>query len=129
MAAEDVFLEAFNDMFELDSFCENYLKVQHIASEIFGFTDDMTDAQKLEEAKWVPEQFRKFTNTKRRSFEKFKESPMMLSTAIGEALKDSQEYAMDRKHMLYNYMRDEWLRMFNAIVMEYVDMNEDEEDW
>lgn len=74
-----------------------------------GFTDPLTDEQRIREFSYISEQLHKYVSRKHKDFMACKDNlPMMLSK-IDNALNTAREKADSRKEIVYISMRDDWL--------------------
>lgn len=73
-----------------------------------GFSDQMSDQQRVDEYKWIVQQLRKYMFSKQDDIlgcDSVDEMVARVDDLIGRA----EEYGDDRKHVVYNFVRDHWL--------------------
>ena len=73
-----------------------------------GFTDPMTDQQKIDEYKWIVQQLRKFMFTKQDDVLSCDSLESMVA-CVEKMIGNAEEYGDERKKVVYNFMRDHWL--------------------
>lgn len=101
--------------------------------ENLGFTD-VTDQEKIDEYKWIVQQLRKYMFTKQDEIVNLNDLDEMMDHVellIGRA----EEYADERKKVVYNFMRDHWLlELRNHLLQlqlmtgEFVEPEDEEEE-
>lgn len=84
-----------------------------------GFTDPISDADRIEEFSWIMTQIRKYIGKKHDVlYEAKNKGPMYLEAEIEDSIAKAKETAEDRKHLVYNMIRDEWLINLLNLVRE-----------
>lgn len=99
--------------------------------EELGFSDPMTDQQKIDEYKWIVQQLRKYMFSKQDEImacESIEDMIDFVDMLIGKA----DEYAEERKKIVYNFIRDGWLyelrNYLSMLLYEAQDGQEAKED-
>jgi len=101
-----------------------------------GFTDPLTDQQKIDEYKWIVQQLRKYMFSKQDAILSCNSIGEMID-AVDAMIGNSAEYGEERKKVVYNFMRDHWLlevrnylsNMFIDIMMEDEETEEENNEW
>lgn len=76
--------------------------------EQLGFADAITDQERIDEYTWIVQQLRKYMFSKQDDVlacDSVEEMIEVVDSMIGNA----QEYGADRRHVVYNFVRDHWL--------------------
>lgn len=76
----------------------------------FGFKDEITDAQRLEEYSSIYQQFRKFVGSKASTIMGMQENLDSLVVWCDDQLRKADIYPKTRVDMVYNSMKVDWLR-------------------
>lgn len=94
-----------------------------------GFTDELTDAQRIEEYKWIVQQLRKYMFSKQDDIMSCDSVDEMLEK-VQALISKASEYGDDRKTVVYNFMRDQWLLELHSVLENILDalVTWDEED-
>ena len=99
--------------------------------EELGFSDPMTDQQKIDEYKWIVQQLRKYMFSKQDEIMacgSIEDMIDFVDMLIGKA----DEYAEERKKIVYNFIRDGWLyelrNYLSMLLYEAQDGQEAKED-
>lgn len=123
----DEFNTYFDNAFNMPGFDTMYPDIME-RYKLLGFTDPLTDADKLKEAKWITEQIRKFVNTKKAPWHKMLERPEAMLANVNDVIEKSKEYPDNRQEMIYMQIKADWLFNFKLILEEYIG-KEEEEVW
>ena len=96
--------------------------------QYLGFTDKISDQQRIDEYKWIVQQLRKYMFTKQDSVMSKDTVEEMIDVVVG-LIGKADEYGRERKDVVYNFMRDHWLyEVRDTLMSMLVDVDEEEED-
>ena len=76
--------------------------------EALGFTDPLSDQQRIDEFKWIVQQLRKYMFSKQDVIVGHENLEGMVAE-VDNLLSKAEEYGDERKKIVYNFMRDHWL--------------------
>lgn len=118
-------------MFRAKDFEGMWFTLKSMYSDL-GFTDDITDQQRIDEYKWIVQQLRKYMFSKQDEIlacDNLTEMVAKVDDLIGKA----DEYGDERKKVVYNFLRDHWLyelrnHLSNMIMDIMPDYDEEEEE-
>lgn len=97
--------------------------------ESMGFTDPMTDSQRIEEYSYISEQLHKFIAKKHTELMKYRDSLQDMYDAVGYIIEGLAETSKDRKMLVYYMLRDSWLiGLRNTIWYTMMTPKEEDED-
>jgi len=103
-----------DEAFKVPSFIVLWPAIHRHYGEL-GFTDPITDAERIEEYTWIVQQLRKFISTKSGPISEKAEKPVEM-LAVLQKIKtaaDGKDTAVyDRKHLVFQLMRDDWIATF-----------------
>lgn len=74
-----------------------------------GFTDPLTDAQRIDEFIYIVEQIRKFVFTKEKTILSYSHDLNKMLDVVDDLIAKSKEKSPERKTLVYYAIRDEWL--------------------
>lgn len=94
--------------------------------QYLGFTDKISDQQRIDEYKWIVQQLRKYMFTKQTTIME-KESIEDMLAAVESLIGKADEYGRERKEVVYNFMRDHWLYEVRDTLVSMRSDDEDEE--
>lgn len=84
--------------------------------ESLGFQDDISDAEMIDEFKYIAQQMRKYKFSHQDqilAYDSYEDMASEVEALIGKA----KEYGDCRKEIVYNFLRDQWLyNLYNAFV-------------
>lgn len=112
-------------LFRMKDFEGMWLELKNMY-EYLGFTDELTDEQRISEFKWITQQLRKYISTKQDkvlSCETIEDMVAVVENYIANA----EEYGSTRPMVVYNFMRDHWLYEVHDGLVNFF-MNYEEED-
>lgn len=97
--------------------------------EALAFKDDISDSIRIQEYKYIVQQFRKFISGQHDVFMGCVSADEMLQL-IDNILTNATEYGKERKEIAYNFVRDDWLYELQNYIMQvmYDEGIEEEED-
>ena len=98
--------------------------------EALAFKDDISDSIRIQEYKYIVQQFRKFISSQHDAFMECVSADEMLQL-IDSILVNAAEYGKERKEIAYNFVRDDWLYELQNYIMQVMYDNgigEEEED-
>ena len=97
--------------------------------EGMGFTDPMTDSQRIEEYSYISEQLHKFIAKKHTELMRYREALPNMYDAVEDVIQNLSETSKDRKMLVYYMLRDSWLiQLKNAIYYTMMTPEEEDED-
>ena len=95
-----------------------------------GFTDPMTDSQRIEEYSYISEQMHKFVSKKYNEIMQYEDDLVTMSEKVSDILDKVEENSRDRKTLVYYMLRDDWLiQLYNVILTTIDDLQVEEEDY
>ena len=74
-----------------------------------GFTDPLTDSQRIEEFTYIVEQVRKYIFSKEKSILSYSHDLNKMLAFVDELISKAPEKSLERKTLVYYALRDEWL--------------------
>ena len=96
--------------------------------QMLGFNDEISDELRIEEYKYIVQQFRRYiSNMRERVIVECDTLEKMLGV-VDSQLSNTPEYGSDRKTIAYNFIRDDWLYGLRAIVYDAIVNVEEEEE-
>lgn len=101
----------FDDTFSIPELTTYWPTIEAVY-DLFKFNACLTDEEKITEYKWIIEQLKKFTGSKRQGFYDLRYKLYDLRDAIVYQRKSVDELLEDRKHVIYTYIRNSWLDNF-----------------
>lgn len=94
------------------------------------FDDKITDNQRIDEYRWIVQQLRKYMFSKQDDILGCQSLEDMIDK-VDSLISNAAEYGEDRKHIAYNFLRDQWLfevrNYMSTMLIEYSDDMEEEE--
>lgn len=95
-----------------------------------GFTDPMTDSQKIDEYAYISEQMHKFVSKKYNEIMQYEDDLNAMAEKVEDILERVEENSRDRKTLVYYMLRDDWLiQLHNIILLTIDDLRVEEEDY
>lgn len=97
--------------------------------EAMAFKDNIADSIRIQEYKYIVQQYRKFISGQRDAFMECTTVEEMLQL-IDNLLMNAAEYGKERKELVYNFVRDDWLyglQNFIIQIMQGEDIEEEDE--
>ena len=95
--------------------------------EMLGFKDEISDVTMISEFKYIAQQLRKYKFSKQDQILKHDSFADMVKE-VESLIAKADEYADDRKGIVYNFMRDHWLLEVYNTLARAVMFQEDEEE-
>ena len=93
------------------------------------FTDTITDEQRIAEYKWIVQQFRKYLSSKKEVILHDCQTADEMLVLTDNWLNVANEYGNDRKTIVYNFVRDDWILELQGYIYSFLyEMNTEEED-
>lgn len=94
------------------------------------FQDDISDSVRIQEYKWIVQQFRKYISSHKEDILFDCQDGNEMLECIGNLLGNAAEYGDERKVIAYNFIRDDWLMELQNYVIGYMYDNQpvEEED-
>ena len=114
---------ALKVMFEMPAYFDFYPSISRKYKD-FEFSDELTDAERLEEYASVYQQFKKFVGSKMAVVMGMQENLLSLATFIDDQLEKSDVYPKSRIDMVYNSLKVDWLRRVRNQVVSIIEQRE-----
>ena len=114
---------ALKVMFEMPAYFDFYPSISRKYKD-FEFSDELTDAERLEEYASVYQQFKKFVGSKMSVVMGMQENLLSLATFIDDQLEKSDVYPKSRIDMVYNSLKVDWLRRVRNQVASIIEQRE-----
>lgn len=113
--------DALAVMFQTPAYFDYYGTISRKYKD-FEFTDDLTDADRMEEFAQIYQQFKKFTGSKMSVVMGMQENLDSLAAWFSDQIDKSDVYPKTRIDMVYNSLKVDWLRrgqnQVNSIIEE-----------
>ena len=93
-----------------------------------GFTDPITDAQRIEEFNYIIEQTRKYVFREQKPIMAYEHDPVKMLAFVDELIEKAKEKGSDRKTLVYHALRDDWLLHLRGMIEMYLDYNKEIDD-
>lgn len=77
--------------------------------ESLKFHDNITDSERISEYKYITQQLRKYISGRYDTIAACGSDLNMMLATVERWLADAPEYGDDRKNLVYNFLRDQWL--------------------
>ena len=77
--------------------------------ESLKFRDNITDSERISEYKYITQQLRKYISGRYDTIAACGSDLNMMLSTVERWLSDAPEYGDDRKNLVYNFLRDQWL--------------------
>ena len=114
---------ALKVMFEMPAYFDFYPSISRKYKD-FEFSDELTDAERLEEYASVYQQFKKFVGSKMAVVMGMQENLLSLAAFIDDQLEKSDVYPKSRIDMVYNSLKVDWLRRVRNQVASIIEQRE-----
>lgn len=114
---------ALKIMFEMPAYFDFYPSISRKYKD-FEFSDELTDAERLEEYASVYQQFKKFVGSKMAVVMGMQENLLSLAAFIDDQLEKSDVYPKSRIDMVYNSLKVDWLRRVRNQVVSIIEQRE-----
>lgn len=115
--------QALKVMFVTPSYLDYYPTISRKYKD-FEFTDELTDAERLEEYASVYQQFKKFVGSKMTVVLGMQEDLHHLRAWIDDQIERSDIYPKTRVDMVYNSLKIDWLNKVANQVYAIIEQNE-----
>lgn len=95
--------------------------------EMLKFTDVIPDNEMIKENLWILQQYRKYIFSKQDQILSYGDDLQGMWAEVVSLQESAPEKAEDRKHLLYNVLRDQWLAELHqliALAIESVERSE-----
>lgn len=93
------------------------------------FHDDISDEQRIDEYKYIVQQLNKYISKRKEELIKLDSMEDMAGQVI-VWLGESSQYGGSRKELVYNFLRDAWLReVLSALSTMLEQVEEQDEEW
>ena len=110
----------------MKSFEETWFTIKQMY-ETMGFSDKLTDKERIEEYTYISQQLRKYVSSKQDvvlSKDTYGDMVLVLEDLIAKA----PEYSMVRKELVYGFLRDHWLLEVYGALSRFMENDEEEEE-
>ena len=112
-------------LFSYDDFEQSWMDLNQLYGQL-GFSDNLTDAERIKEYKYIHQQLKKFIGSKRGEVLACNSIVEMVNL-VEQMILRQREYGDTRADIAYNFMRDHWLTgLYN--VLSQMAVSEVEED-
>lgn len=115
--------QALKVMFVMPSYLDYYSAISRKYKD-FEFTDELTDAERLEEYASVYQQFKKFVGSKMTVVLGMQEDLYHLKAWVDDQVERSDIYPKTRVDMVYNSLKIDWLHKVANQVHAIIEQNE-----
>jgi hypothetical protein len=104
-----------NGAFQMRSFRDMWSIIDQTYGQL-GLGADMTDADRIAEYRYINEQLRKYIGSKQDQVLGHGADLDGMMAEVAELVSKGTEYGDERKVLVYNFLRDQWLiELYNAI--------------
>ena len=114
------------NLFQVKSFEEIWFDIKQLY-EAMGFSDKLTDKERIEEYTYISQQLRKYVSSKQDvvlSKDTYGDMVLVLEDLIAKA----PEYSSIRKELVYGFLRDHWLLEVYGALSRFMENDEEEEE-
>ena len=118
----------FDEAFAVPDFIKLWTEIHRQFKEL-GFTDSLTDEERIRDYNWIVQQLRKVLSTKQTLIQSYADDlPKMLGVLQDYKRKNrSKDTAYtDRKHLVLGVLRDQWVDSFIVNVSILIEQNQEE---
>lgn len=118
----------FDEAFAVPDFIQLWPEIQRQYNDL-GFTDTLTDEERIREYNWIVQQLRKVISTKQGQIQSYAEDlPKMLEVLEDFKRKNrSRDTAyVDRKHLVLGVLRDQWVNSFIVNISIEIEQSKEE---
>lgn len=84
------------------------------------FKDSIADSVRIQEYKYIVQQLRKYMAKCKDDILYDCDNPEEMVEKIGYLLGNGAEYGNERKEIVYNFVRDDWLIEINNYILDYI---------
>lgn len=91
----------------------------------FGFSDKLTDDERIAEISYIHEQFKKYVGSHMDAILKVKDSPENMLKVVEDLISKAPQKAKTRRELVYITIRDNWLLSFYWTVAAMLPGNEE----
>ena len=123
--AEVIDKSELEPLFNMPSFYNMFTILNSKYNNEFQFNDKISDSERISEYTWITQQYRKYISRQRDVILAHDKLEDML-VEIEDMVSKASEYGTNRKEIVYNTLRDEFLVSIYHIIELYV-TNEDSE--
>lgn len=95
--------------------------------DALGFRDDIDDATRISEYKYIAQQLRKYKFSKQDAIMSHDDVEGM-AAEVAALIAKAREYGDSRKEVVYNFMRDHWLINLYNTLARLLTVDDDEEE-
>lgn len=119
--AEDECLDTIKDEFRTPDLldCWSILLQKY---ETMGFTDQLTDAQRIEEFSYIVDQYRKFIGAKEKPILSYSYDLNKMLYYVEELIEKTKDKSNERKVLVYYVLRNEWLIHLRNLIYTAIEM-------
>ena len=126
MVDQETKLWIADNYFRLKSFESLWFDIKQ-TYETMGFTDKISDEEKIQEYTYISKQLHKYISTKQEGV-LAKDTYEEMVFAIEDLISRADEYASTRKEIVYNMLRDHWLLEVHDLLNRMADYYDDDEE-
>ena len=94
--------------FNIKDFASFWIDAMSVYSG-FGFTDKLTDDERIAEVTYIHEQFKKYVGSHMDQILKHKDSPENMKKVIEDLISKAPQKPKTRRELMYMSIRDQWL--------------------
>lgn len=110
-------LEDIRDKFTLPAFSTMW-PIIHQRYQAMGFQDHLSDKERINEYKYIVEQYRKYIAGHEKQILKYENNLEDMLKVIEELITKAPEVDIERKVLVYYTLRDDWLTdLYNAVIL------------
>lgn len=117
-------VESFNLLFEPEDLVGMWPAIKS-AYETFGFTDKISDRDKIDEYKYINTQLRKYIGSNEAKLKKNVGNWIAVSKDVQDIVAKIEDKNDDRKSIVYSYLRNSWLTQVYVLVETIVEVMEE----
>lgn len=115
-----------NGLFAVADFEQAWYELNQLYSDL-GFSDQLTDEQRIAEYKWITQQLRKYMGTKEQAVLSC-DSIQDMAATVEDMISKQREYGDTRQEVAYNFVRDHWLASVHSVLSQMAVSEIDEEE-
>lgn len=127
MILYDKTIEEIESMFLMPTLYKMWPDIQLRYAQM-GFKDDMPDSEMISEYTYVLEQYRKYVSSHQKEILSNRNDLEKMLQVVEELIEKAPEKDMERKTLVYNTLRDDWLVDLHNVIVAGIQDREEEED-
>jgi hypothetical protein len=124
--ASDEFYEALDDMFkvyDINAWWPDYLREY----EMLGFTDPISDDERIAEFNYILQEYRKYIFSHEALITEYAYNLPRMLVVVEDLIAKAPEFSNERKKIVYNRKRDNWLLNLKQLIVEELGDTDGEE--